>query len=111
MVLKKEVINKFLVFILALMINWQDGFAQDFSVQDSITGLQSNISFNSITDGQPGPPGKPFFSFISAYRDSEFQYQLQAAITFAKKGFFRNTVIAISVPTLDAGNGIISFER
>ena len=83
-----------------------------YASQDSITAHQTNIGFNSVTDGQPAPPKQPFFSIIaSGQQGGKFQYQGSIGYTPACKGFLRNTLFVVVVPTIDVGEGITDFEK
>lgn len=86
--------------------------AQDYTMQDSISGYQANVGYNSIIDGQPAPPKQPMFTITGAGRQNNgFQYEANIGYTPATKGFFRNTLLAMVVPTLNVGEGITDFER
>ena len=81
-------------------------------MQDSITNYQTNVGFNSITDGCPGPPKQSFYNLIaSRQQGSSFQYQGNIGYTPAISGFFRNTLFGLVVPSLDVGEGITDFEK
>ena len=62
--------------------------AQDYTVEDNISEHQTNNAFNSLTDGQPGPPFKPMVSFIGSYKEPDFHYQTNIGMTFARKDSF-----------------------
>lgn len=82
------------------------------SFRDSITNRQSNVGFNSITDGCPAPPKQLNYSIIGGGKNNgNFQYQGSIGYTPANDGFFRNTQFGLIVPTLDTGEGITDFEK
>ena len=86
--------------------------AQDNTLQDSITSYQTNVGYNSITDGQPGPPRQPFYTMTTAGQDgSAFQYEAGIGYTPALNGFFHSSLFGIVVPTLDVGEGTVDFEK
>lgn len=82
------------------------------SYRDSITNRQSNVGFNSITDGCPAPPKQLNYSVIGGGKhNGNIQYQGNIGYTPANNGFFRNTQLGLIVPTLDTGEGITDFEK
>ncbi len=85
---------------------------RSYLLQDSITDFQTDVSFNSVTDGQPAPPRMPFYSLSgSGQTGNQYHYQLNLGCTPSEKGFMRNSLFSLIVPALDAGEGITDVEK
>ncbi len=93
----------------------REGFPGDigkYNLEDSITNYQTDVSFNSITDGQPAPPLMPYYSFLgSGQSGNQFHYQFNLGYTPAEHGFLRNSLFGVVAPALDAGEGITDVAR
>jgi hypothetical protein len=101
-----------LVSLLGSLFFCGTGYTQDYKAQDDITNQQTNVGLNSIIDGQPGPPKKPFITMTFAGQErQDFQYEASIGYTPAEKGFFRNSLFSLTIPTLDVGEGTIDFEK
>ncbi|MCB0685574.1 MAG: hypothetical protein KDC53_03585 [Saprospiraceae bacterium] len=95
-----------------VLLIYKNVFAQNYTLQDSISDRQACITHNSITDGQPGTPQKPQISGTAAgQKGSIFQYQTAIGYTPSQKGFLRSSLFSAVVPTLDVGEGAIDFEK
>ncbi|MFC1605080.1 hypothetical protein ACFL5F_08645 [Planctomycetota bacterium] len=100
------------LLLLVCLLYSATGYSQDYKTQDDITNQQTNVGFNSIIDGQPGPPKKPFITTtFSGQERQDFQYEASVGYTPAAKGFFRNSLFSLTIPTLDVGEGTIDFEE
>lgn len=109
---KVQIKQFFLLFIYLLSNHLCAQIKLTNSYRDSITNYQSNVGFNSITDGCPAPPKQPNYSIIGGGQNNgNFQYQGNIGYTPANNGFFRNTQFGLVVPTLDTGEGITDFEK
>jgi len=76
-------------------------FSQDYTYQDSISGHQTCVAFNSINDGHPGPPQMPFFQATLGHVVREgASLNLCVSNTFASEGFFRNSLFSMNVGNL-----------
>lgn len=72
--------------------------SQDYAYQDSISGYQTCVAYNSINDGHPGPPKQPFFQLsVGHVFDESTEMNLCASNTFAENGFFRNSLFSMNV--------------
>jgi hypothetical protein len=69
-------------------------------------------AYSSITDGQPGTPGKLEFGFIGSIQ-RHARGNFQSSLSFAPKGntLLQNALFAFSLPTIDVGEGIIDVEK
>lgn len=76
-----------------------------------MSSYQANISYNSIIDGQPAPAGQPLFSITAAKVGAEYQYEGSIGYTPGRKGFFRNSLFSVLVPSINTGDGVTDFER
>jgi hypothetical protein len=78
---------------------------------DSVSAAQGAGGFNSLTDGQPGTPGSPQFGLsFATLTDSTFAFEPGFALT-PRHALFRNSLMGIVGPTLDAGEGATDFEH
>ncbi len=87
-------------------------YTQDYAEADSIATMQTAVTANSITDGQPGPPKLPFFQSNSTYSaDSGFSHNLCVANTFAEHGFWRNSLFSLNVLSFTAIDNNIDYDK
>jgi hypothetical protein len=78
-----------------------------------VTVRQTTETFTSITDGQPGAPRSPQLTAILSYDQAKDQFQSQFSMsgTPGKYGFLCQAEFSLDYPTLDIGDGLVSFER
>ncbi|KPK90492.1 hypothetical protein AMJ80_08330 [bacterium SM23_31] len=69
-------------------------------------------AYSSITDGQPGTPGKLEFGFISSIQ-SDNQCNFQSSLSFTPNGvpLVEKSLFTFTLPTIDVGEGIIDVEK
>ncbi|HKK43400.1 MAG TPA: hypothetical protein VJ963_13380 [Bacteroidales bacterium] len=112
----KNLITVILLFsgcrVFAQGLNGVSELKRSYLLQDSITDFQTDVSFNSVSDGQPAPPRMPFYSLSgSAQSGNQYHYQFNLGYTPYERGFMRNSLFSLIVPALDAGEGITDVER
>jgi hypothetical protein len=84
----------------------------DYAEADSIATMQTAVTANSITDGQPGPPNMPFFQSNSSYTaDGGYSHNLCIANTFSDQGFWRNSLFSLNVLSFEANNNSIDYDK
>jgi len=80
--------------------------------QDSISGHQTCVAFNSINDGHPGPPKQPFIQAALGYTfDDAASLNLCVSNTFASEGFFRNSLFSVNVGNAVFQNNKLELDK
>lgn len=78
-----------------------------------VADQQAVVAYNSLTDGQPGPPRTIQLTVLPSYDfgEDEFQNQVSLSRVFATSGFWCQAQFSLSAPTLDVGEGLADFEK
>lgn len=86
-------------------------FAQDTSQADASAASidRSAPTFSSVSDGQPGSPGQMTVAGLVSYSQGDWEFQ--TALQYTPKGdFFEDALFTLTLPTVDAGEGIADAE-
>ncbi len=98
---------------IAMCASLQMAQATDACPGQDVSAQQTVNAFNSLTDGQPGTPRTFQLAVVPSYdlEEREFQSQLTMSGVVATSGFWCQAQFALSIPSLDVGEGLIDFEK